>query len=74
MSKLLVVSWQDCVKALQRAGYVVVRDRGHVILRRDEPPPARSVPVPKHKTLKRGTLRGIIRLAGMTVEEFINFL
>jgi predicted RNA binding protein YcfA (HicA-like mRNA interferase family) len=75
LSKLPVISGGDCVKALQKAGFEVVRERGsHIILRRNEPEPARTVPVPNHRELKQGTLRGIIRLAGLTPEEFIELL
>jgi len=62
--------------ALQRAGFYVARQKGsHVQMRRDDPPPARTVPVPmSKKPLPRGTLRAIIRLAGLTADEFITLL
>ena len=73
MPKLPVVSAQDCIKALQRIGFVIDRQRGsHVTLKRDEPPG--RVTVPSHKELKPGMLRRIIRDAGLTVEEFITLL
>jgi predicted RNA binding protein YcfA (HicA-like mRNA interferase family) len=34
----------------------------------------RIFPVPQHKELKKGTLTGIIRQAGMTLEEFREFM
>jgi predicted RNA binding protein YcfA (HicA-like mRNA interferase family) len=69
MSKLPVVSGRDCVKALQRAGFVVKRqESSHIVLRRDSP--FAQVVVPDHKELDRGTLRAIIRQAGLTIEEF----
>jgi predicted RNA binding protein YcfA (HicA-like mRNA interferase family) len=34
----------------------------------------RTVPIPKHATIKKGTLRGIIRQAGLTVDEFVDLL
>jgi predicted RNA binding protein YcfA (HicA-like mRNA interferase family) len=73
MSKLPVISGRECVKALQKAGFYVTRQKGsHIILRRDDPPT--KVVVPDHKELDRGTLRGIIRQAEMTVEEFTTLL
>ena len=75
MTRLPVVSGQDCVKALLRAGFVVDRQRGsHIVLRREEPSPVLTVVVPNHKEVDRGTLKGIIRQAGMTVEEFVELL
>ena len=73
MSKLPVVSGAECVKALERIGFVVDRQRGsHIILVREEP--RATVSVPDHKELDRGTLRAIIRQIGLSVDEFINLL
>ena len=73
MTKLPVISGDECIRALERAGFRVTRQRGsHMIMRRDEPFARTSVP--KHKTLKPGTLRGIIKDAELTVEEFVELL
>ena len=70
MSKLPLVSGAECVKALGKAGFVVYRQRGsHITLVRKTPPAQTTVP--NHKELDRGTLRAIIRQAGLTVDEFI---
>jgi predicted RNA binding protein YcfA (HicA-like mRNA interferase family) len=59
--------------ALERAGFTFLRQRGsHMILRRDNP--RALVTVPDHRAIKRGTLRGIIADAGLTVGEFIALL
>ena len=69
MSKLPVISGRECVKALERAGFRVRRQSGsHIILRRESP--FAQVVVPDHKKLDRGTLRSIIRHAGLSVDEF----
>jgi len=69
VSKLPVISGRECVTALQRAGFRVRRQKGsHIVMQKDEP--YQVVAVPNHKTLKPGTLRGIIKDAGLTVEEF----
>jgi predicted RNA binding protein YcfA (HicA-like mRNA interferase family) len=66
-------SGQECIKALAKAGFVVVRQEGsHIVVRRTDP--FAQVVVPDHKELDRGTLRAIIRQAGLTVEEFVRFL
>jgi predicted RNA binding protein YcfA (HicA-like mRNA interferase family) len=73
MSKLPVISGRDCVKALQKAGFVVKRqESSHIVLRRDSP--FAQVVVPDHKELDRGTLRAIIRQAGLTIEQFAELL
>ena len=73
MSKLPVVSGAQCVRALERAGFAVYRQRGsHIIMVRAEP--RAQLTVPDHKELDRGTLRAIIRQAGLSVEEFVTLL
>jgi predicted RNA binding protein YcfA (HicA-like mRNA interferase family) len=70
MSKLPVVSGKKCIKALGKAGFYFKRQEGsHITLRRDEP--FAQVVVPDHKELDRGTLRAIVRQAGLSVDEFV---
>ena len=73
MSKLPCVSGRDCVRALGKAGFRLRRQEGsHIVLRRDDP--YSQVVVPDHKELDRGTLRAILRGAGIDVEDFIALL
>jgi predicted RNA binding protein YcfA (HicA-like mRNA interferase family) len=73
MSKLPAISGARCVTALKRIGFVVRRQRGsHIVLTCADP--YAMVVVPDHKTMKPGTLRGIIRDASMTVDEFVMLL
>ncbi len=74
MSKLPIVSGRETVKALGKVGFKVDRQRGsHIILRQSQPPHRRIV-VPDHKEIAQGTLRSVIRHAGLTVEEFARLL
>ena len=69
MTRLPRISGRDCVGALEKAGFYVVRQRSsHIILRRDSP--YARVSVPDHRELDRVTLRAIIRDAGLTVRDF----
>lgn len=73
MSKLPVVSGRECAKALQRVGFTLKRQTASpMIMRRAEP--FAQVVVPDHKELDRGTLRVIIRHAGLSVEQFVGLL
>ena len=74
MSKLPTdLSGQDLVKALQKVGFVLQRQRGsHIILRR-ETPFARVV-VPNHKILRIGTLRAILHEAGLSAAQLVDLL
>jgi predicted RNA binding protein YcfA (HicA-like mRNA interferase family) len=73
MSGLPRISGRECVKALEKAGFKFKRQEGsHIILRRTDP--FAQLVVPDHKELDRGTLRAIIRHAGIGVEEFTRLL
>lgn len=68
MPKLPVLSGSDVVKALERLGFVQVRQRGsHVVIRRG----AVGTVVPLHKEVKTGTLAGILRQAEVGQDEFL---
>jgi predicted RNA binding protein YcfA (HicA-like mRNA interferase family) len=68
MSRLPVCSGQDAIRAFQKLGYQVDHQTGsHVILRH---PQMRRLTVPNHRELAKGTLRALIREAGLTREEF----
>ena len=69
MPSLPRISGQECVAALAKIGFVLVRQRGsHMVIRRDAP--RSTITVPDHNELATGTLRAIIRQAELTVEEF----
>ena len=62
------LSGQELIRILMKIGFVVQRQRGsHIILRRESP--FARISVPDHKALRVGTLRTIIREAGISVEE-----
>lgn len=69
---LPVVSGQETVSALAKIGFLQVGQRGsHVKLRSQG---GRTVIVPLHRELARGTLSAILRQSGITVIEFIDLL
>lgn len=73
--KLPVISGNEAIRALEKAGFIIVRQRGsHVRIKKVTSEKVIKITIPLHETLDRGTLKGIIRNAGLTVEEFINLL
>lgn len=70
--RLPVLKSKEVIKALERAGFLIRRiTGGHYILKKE----SRIVTVPYHnQDLKRGTLSGIIKQAGFTIEEFLDLL
>ncbi|MCX5676761.1 MAG: type II toxin-antitoxin system HicA family toxin [Planctomycetota bacterium] len=74
MTKLPAISGRDAVKALRKIGYEIDHQTGsHMILRRTTYP-FRRLTVPDHRELAKGTLRAIIREAGLGVEQFVGLL
>ncbi len=71
MPKLPVISGAEAIKALERLGFSVVRQRGsHIVLRKG----STGCVVPNHHELKIGTLSGILKQAGVSPEDFIKIL
>ena len=72
MAALPVISGKECVAALAKLGYRQARQRGsHVRLVCDGRTP---VTVPMHDTLDRGTLRSLLRVVDVSVDDFIALL
>jgi len=76
MPRLPVVSGKEVVRALSEMGLRKVSQKGsHIKLRGFVKGRTRTIIVPDHREIRKGTLRnGIIKPAGLSVEEFINLL
>ncbi|MGD2250087.1 MAG: type II toxin-antitoxin system HicA family toxin [Candidatus Methanofastidiosia archaeon] len=74
MSKLPVVSGKRVCKALKKVGYYIDHQNGGHIILRNNYWPHRRLTVPNHKEIAKGTLRAIIRQAGLTKDEFLKLL
>ncbi|OGG55647.1 MAG: hypothetical protein A3F84_23850 [Candidatus Handelsmanbacteria bacterium RIFCSPLOWO2_12_FULL_64_10] len=70
MSHLPLLSGREVVKALRKVGYEFDHQRSSHMVLRHVAPPHRRLTVPDHDEVAKGTLRAIIREAGLTVEEF----
>lgn len=75
MCKLPAVSAKEALAAFEKCGFVVVRTTGsHYIMKRPDHRFVLSIPIHGSTELKRGTLRSLIRTAGLTVQEFCDLL
>lgn len=74
MSKLPAVSGREAVRAFRRMGYHVDHQTGSHIILRHESAPYRRLTVPNHRELAKGTLRSLVRQAGLTIEQFRELL
>ncbi|MBE3602318.1 type II toxin-antitoxin system HicA family toxin [bacterium] len=73
MANLPVCSGWEAVAAFERAGWRRNRQRGsHVSMIKSRSLYVLTVPL--HRELDRGTLRSLIRKAGLTIEEFCSYL
>ena len=69
------ITAREAIRALERAGFVASRNSGSHSRLIHAGDPTRKVTIPVHTgDLRRGTLRGIIAQAGLTVPEFIALL
>ena len=72
------VSSERLIRALERAGYEVIRQRGSHVRLRHPGPPAHAITVPMHNPIKTGTLHGILaevaRMRSVTVDWLAELL
>ncbi|MEK6903712.1 MAG: type II toxin-antitoxin system HicA family toxin [Nanoarchaeota archaeon] len=68
------ISGLEIIKALKKLGYEVDHQTGSHIILRQNTYPFRRLTVPNHKPVAQGTLRAIIREAGLSRNEFLNLL
>ena len=70
--KAPVVSGKEMIKYLSNQGFEIVSRKGsHVRLKKLAEPRNLIVIIPDHKELAQGTLRSILRQAGITFDEFV---
>lgn len=73
MARLANISGKEVVKAFEKAGWQAIGQVGsHLVMVKSGV--RINLSVPQHKELSVGTLRALIRHAGMTVEEFLALL
>ena len=75
MTKVPSLPYLDIVKALQRDGWTIVRQRGsHIRLQKRLGDEVLKLTVPAHRPVKRSTLSHILKYARLEVEDFNKLL
>jgi predicted RNA binding protein YcfA (HicA-like mRNA interferase family) len=75
MTKVPNLDYQAVIRALQRGGWIVVRQRGsHIRLQKRTASETLKLVVPAHRPIKRSTLAHIINQARLSVEQFSELL
>jgi predicted RNA binding protein YcfA (HicA-like mRNA interferase family) len=70
--KLPIISGKEAIKAFEKIGYKVVRQRGsHLRLHDDSNQFHKPITIPNHKVIKPGLLRKLIKDANLSIEEFL---
>jgi predicted RNA binding protein YcfA (HicA-like mRNA interferase family) len=73
MGRLANISGKEAAKAFEKAGWQPIGQVGsHLVMVKAGV--RTNLSIPQHKELSVGTLRALIRAAGMTVDEFLNLL
>ena len=70
MPKIPGVNHLDAIRALEKAGFSVVRQGKHVVMSNG----TRILTIPRHNPVNAYTLGGIVNDAGLTVEQFCDLL
>lgn len=70
MSRIPGVNHRDAVRALEKAGFRIVRQGKHVVMTDG----VRILTIPRHNPVNAYTMGGIVRDAGLTVEQFRKLL
>ena len=75
MAKVPSLSYKKVINALQRVGFIVVRQRGsHIRLQKRLGDEVIKITVPAHIPIRRGTLAHIIKDVGLTLDEFMELI
>ncbi len=73
MTKIPSIGYEKAIKALQRDGWVILRQKGsHIRLQKHTQDEVLKLTVPAHHPIKRSTLSHIIKQARLTVDKFID--
>ena len=70
MLKLPGILHLQAVRALQKAGFRVAREGKHIVMTNGR----RILTIPRNNPINAFTMGGIVRDAGLTIEEFKEFL
>lgn len=73
-SKYPVLPPKDVIKALHKLGFSKVSQKGSHAKFRNESDPIRTVIIPMHSELAKGTLKSILEQADISLDDFLNLL
>ena len=66
MSKISGINHLDAVRALEKAGFRIIRQGKHIVMNNGE----RMLTIPRHNPIKAFTMGGIVKDAGLSILQF----
>ncbi len=72
--KYPILSPKEIIKALGKVGFEKVSQRGSHAKYRNQSDPIKTVIIPMHSEIARGTLKSILEQANITLDEFLELL
>ncbi len=66
MPKIPGINHLDAVRALEKAGFRIIRQGKHIVMSNGE----RMLTIPRHNPIKAFTMGGIVKDAGLSVDQF----
>lgn len=70
MAKLPGINHQEAIRALEKAGFRILRQGKHTVMTDG----VRILTIPRHNPINALTMGGIVRDAGLTVDKFRDLL
>lgn len=75
MTKVPSLSYIKVIKALQKDGWLIIRQKGsHIRIQKRYKEETLKITIPAHIPIKRSTLSHIIKQARITLKEFLKLL
>ena len=75
MAKLPILSGKDLIKVLSKLGYQHIRTRGsHMIMIKQTDNGKKTIPIPNHKELAKGTLKAIMNQADLKLDDLLKLI
>lgn len=75
MAKLPAISAKDLIRALEKEGFISIRQKGsHIILQRRSAQEVITTVIPNHSEIAKGTLKSILRKTRITPEQLMKLL
>lgn len=73
-SKYPILTPEEIIRALSKIGFQKASQKGSHAKYRNDTTPVRTVIIPMHSEIARGSLKSILDQAGISLEEFLDLL